>query len=73
MAWTQADLDNLDRLIATGVKVAEFRSGDRTEKQEFRSYQEMIDLRARMAGEIARSSPSGFSANRTVGGYDNGL
>jgi hypothetical protein len=73
MAWTQADLDRLKNAIATGAKISEFRSGDTSRKVELRSLDEMLRLKGEIEAEIPRLSPSGFSANRTVGGYDNGL
>jgi hypothetical protein len=54
--WTQADLDRLDRAIASGAKASEFRSGDTIEKIEFRSYQDMLDLRARIQAALAPSA-----------------
>lgn len=56
MPWTQADIDRLKAVIATGVKSAEFRSGDRTEKQEFQSFADMERLLARMEQDVAAAA-----------------
>lgn len=72
MAWTQSDIDRLDAQIATGVLVAEFRSGDHTEKQQLRSLNEMLRLRQIIQASLSTADRS-FAARRTVAGYDNGL
>ncbi|UNJ22043.1 head-to-tail joining protein [Microcystis phage vB_MweS-yong2] len=53
MAWTQADIDALKAAMATGAKSAEFRSGDTSRRQEFRSLAEMQQLLAQMQAEVA--------------------
>jgi hypothetical protein len=59
MAWTQTDVDALQRAMALGVKVAEFRSGDTVRKQEFRSLAEMEALLARMKDEVGANAVRG--------------
>lgn len=53
MAWTQADIDRLQRLIATGTRRTEFVSGDTSRKQELHSLQDMLDLLAKMKTDLA--------------------
>lgn len=53
MAWTQDDIDALKRAIATGVRRAEFGSGESRRVQEFRSLAEMKDILADMETEVA--------------------
>lgn len=48
MAWTQSDLDKLDKALATGVNTVAFR--DRT--VTYRSLDEMLRLRSRIASEL---------------------
>lgn len=57
MAWTQSDIDALKAAMALGVKSAEFRSGDTSRKQEFRSLAEMQDLLSRMQAEVSAAQP----------------
>lgn len=52
MAFSASDIAALEKAIATGVKSAEFRSGDTSRRQEFRSQNEMYDLLARMKAEV---------------------
>jgi hypothetical protein len=52
MAYTQADLDALNKAIATGVTEVEYR--DR--KVRYRSLEEMLRLRDLMKAEISPAS-----------------
>ena len=54
MAFTQADVDALDRAIADGRGAIEITFADQTVR--FRSVDEMKDLRAMMAGEVAAAA-----------------
>ena len=55
MAWTQADLDALDKAIADGrgVRAISFTDG---QSVQFNSIDEMLRLRAVMTREIAQSA-----------------
>lgn len=53
MAWTQADLDEIEKAIATGARV--IRTNDRT--VEFRTLSEMIELRDRIREKVAGPAP----------------
>lgn len=55
MAWTQADLDNLNKAIATGATRVKFQGHE----TEFRSLDEMFRLRDKMDAEVNGSSPAG--------------
>ena len=48
MAWTQADLDAIDRAIAAGEKVVQY--ADR--RVEYRSIQELLAARNAMKGNV---------------------
>lgn len=54
MAWTQTDLDRLDRAIAQGALRVSY--ADRT--VQYHSLEDMLRLRDRMAREIAGSAAS---------------
>jgi hypothetical protein len=58
MAFTQTDIDALKKAMALGLRSAEFRSGDTTRKQEFRSLREMEQLLARMERDIGTAAPA---------------
>jgi hypothetical protein len=65
MAWTQADLDALDRAIKQGVK--SIRHGDET--LEFQTVADMLRLRGLMQAEISGKG----AGSTTVGVYRSGL
>jgi hypothetical protein len=52
MAYTQADLETIQRAIATGSTQLKFRSPDGTERMQ--TFQSLADLR-RIEGEIIRA------------------
>jgi hypothetical protein len=54
MAWTQSDLDELNKAIGLGVTRVVYRDRDVT----YRSLDEMLRLQTRMANEIASASTS---------------
>jgi hypothetical protein len=65
MAWTQSDLDALDAAIKKGVRSVSYQSG----RVDYHSLDDMLKLRALMAGEVnGTSTPS-----TTVGVYASGL
>ena len=49
VAWTQQDLDRLDKAIATGAREVQFRD----QRTVFRSLREMKELRADIARTLA--------------------
>ena len=66
MAYTQTQLDILDKAIAQGVTRVEF--GDKI--IEYRSLNEMLRIRALMAQELGLNTKN---ANRTFGEFNKGL
>jgi hypothetical protein len=50
MAFTPSQLADLDAAIASGARVVQYRNGQRV---EYRDLDEMLQVRARMTGEIA--------------------
>lgn len=57
MAWTQTDLDALEKALKAGARVVQYR--DR--RVEYHSLEEMLKLRAVMKDEVLgedRTSPS---------------
>ena len=61
MAWTQANLDQLDAAIAGSGAVQSMTFGDQT--VQFRSLKDMLALRAVMARAIAASSGTRYAAH----------
>lgn len=49
MAWTQADLDNLDAAIATGARIVRYQDREVT----YQSTQSMLNVRAMIAQALA--------------------
>ena len=66
MAWTQTDLDKLERAIATGARRVKF--GD--VEQEFRSLTEMRSLRDEMRKELGLIQGG---SRRVYPAFDKGL
>lgn len=71
MAWTQSDIDALKQAMATGVKRAEFGSGETRRVHEFRTLAEMQIILAQMEAELLLNL--GLASRRTVAGYCSGL
>lgn len=61
MSATQADLDNLDRMIASGV-ISTTYDGKRI---EYRSLKELKDARATLSAQLAGSSGTVVNRNLT--------
>lgn len=61
MSATQADLDNLDRMIASGVTSTTY-DGKRI---EYRSLKELRDARATLAAQLAGSTGTPVNRNLT--------
>lgn len=57
MAWTQADLDNINAAIATGARRVKFQGHE----TEFRDLDEMLKLRDLMRDQIAGTASSRVS------------
>ena len=55
MAFTQAQLDQLEQCIATGTKRLEYEG----KVTEFQSLKEMLDLRLLMIGELSPGTTGG--------------
>lgn len=53
MAYSQADLDRLDKAIATGARRVRLGSGDSAEETEFRSLDDMLKIRKIIADTLA--------------------
>ena len=66
MAWTQSDLDKLNKAIAKGARVVDF-DGDRV---EYRSLADMQKIKSQMEREL---SPTTVRSNRRVADFNNGL
>lgn len=58
MAYTQSDLDNLDKAIATGAKSVRFGTGENAHETVFRSLAEMEAIRATIAAALVPSTGS---------------
>ncbi len=56
MAWTQADLDRLDQMIASGAKETRFQAGDSSRSVTLHSLRDLRALRDQMAAEIAQTA-----------------
>ena len=54
MAWTQADLDALNRAIATGAREVEFADG---RKVAYRSLADMRSIRDEIAVAVGAAAP----------------
>lgn len=52
MAWSQTDLDDLDRVIASGVRDMRYTDGSGV---TYRGQAELIQLRDRMAASLANA------------------
>lgn len=65
---TQADLDNLDRMIASGV-LSTFYDG---KKIEYRSMSDLMRARAHVAGQLQAAAQPGVSRNLTPA-FDKGV
>lgn len=59
MAYTQADLDNLDKAIATGAKRVRFGTGENAHETEFRDLDQMLAIRSLIAAEVSPSPSRG--------------
>ena len=59
--WTQTDLANLKKAIATGAKSVQFGSGDNAHRTEFRSLAEMMAIKAEIERELAPRAASAIS------------
>lgn len=57
MAWTQTQLEALERAIATGSRRLEYGSGDTKRVQEFHSLDEMMKLRDQIRTELGLAPP----------------
>lgn len=57
MAWTQTDLDKLNKAIASGKTRVQF--SDRT--VEYRSLDEMLRVRSMIVGEVGKSKTTRVS------------
>ncbi|MBS8228414.1 phage head-tail joining protein [Vannielia litorea] len=65
MAYTQADLTELQRNMAKGLKVAQVGG----ERVEFRTLAEMQRLETRIKRELGESIPATFQTIRTETGW----
>lgn len=63
MAWSQEDLDTLQRAIATGVRSVTFADGRRT---EYQNTDQMLAAVKMMRGEIAAAANAGARRSRRV-------
>lgn len=63
MAYSQADLDALNKAIATGAKRVRFGSGESAHETEFRSLAEMLAIKAVIESELRpqRAGSIGFA------------
>jgi hypothetical protein len=59
MPFVQADLDALDRAIASGQRSYTVQYADRSESKTYHTLEEMLSLRTTMAGEIAATPVAG--------------
>jgi hypothetical protein len=57
MAWTQADLDQLDAAIAKGGAIQRMKFAD--QEWEFRSADDMLKLRSVIAQAVAAATGTG--------------
>lgn len=62
MAWTQSDLDSLDKAIRSGALTVRRADGSQV---QYRSLDEMLRIRAEMQAAVAPSS----TTNQPVTGY----
>lgn len=53
MAWSQADLDNLDAAIATGATLVKFGAGPDSREVRYRSLADMLSTRTIIADALA--------------------
>ncbi len=56
MAWTQADIDRLQAVMASGAKETQFSSGDSSRKMVLHSVADMERLLASMRAEVASAA-----------------
>ncbi len=52
MAWTQADIDRLQAVMASGAKETQFSSGDSSRKIVLHSFGDMERLLVKMRAEV---------------------
>ncbi|TWD54535.1 hypothetical protein FB480_103447 [Agrobacterium vitis] len=69
MAWTQVDLDALDKALAMGARVVDHPTNG---KVEYRSLNEMIKLRE-MISQSLRGVTDTLADNRVVSGMNCGF
>lgn len=55
MAWTQADINRLQAVMASGAKETQFSSGDSSRKMVLHSINDMVRLLAEMRAEVANA------------------
>lgn len=65
MAWTQTDIERLERLIASGTRVTKFTSGDTSREQTLQSLDDMLGLLAKMKADVAgANAPQRFAVTQ---------
>lgn len=71
MAWTQADLDNINKAIATGAKRVRFGTGENAHETEFESLDDKLKIKSMIEAELGITSSAGSS--QSTGVYVSGL
>lgn len=67
MAWTQTDVERLERLIASGTRVTKFTSGDTSREQTLQSLDDMLALLTRMKADVAgANAPPRFAVTEFI-------
>jgi hypothetical protein len=70
MGWSQAQLDALEKAIASGARIVKYQDGGRTNEVEYRSMADMLDLRRRMREQLGLEDGK---RRRKVAQHYNGL
>jgi hypothetical protein len=65
MAWTQADLDAINKAISSGAKRVRFQ----THEVEYQSVDEMLRVRDIIMADLGQSQTSGMIFAEFGGGY----
>lgn len=65
MAWTQADLDKINRAIASGT----LSVGQGDKRVQYRSLDEMKDVRDEIARDLGQKTETRPKASRTIFGW----
>ncbi|MGE0715640.1 MAG: phage head-tail joining protein [Alphaproteobacteria bacterium] len=72
MAWTQSDLDALDRALKSGARRVTYGSGNGRKEVEYHTVDEMMRLRASMQAEIAAATGADPPPRYSFAGFRRG-